>query len=122
MHCFFIQFLIWFGLVGLGWNTALAQQKAQTSRAEARFRVYGNCMACEKRIVEALDQRGIIAGGWDRDKQEAWAVYKPSRVTLEQIHRYVVAVGHDTDLMKADSLVYNQLPYCCLYREKHSPH
>jgi Cu(I)/Ag(I) efflux system membrane fusion protein len=43
-------------------------------------------------------------------------------VTLEQIHRYIAVVGHDTDLMKADSAVYQSLPNCCLYREKHSPH
>ena len=93
-----------------------------STKVEARFKVYGNCGACEERITEALDQKGIVAGGWDREKQEVWVVYRPSKVTLEQIHRYIAAVGHDTDLMKADSAVYQSLPNCCLYREKHSPH
>ncbi len=93
-----------------------------STKVEARFKVYGNCGACEERITEALDQKGIVAGGWDREKQEVWVVYRPSKVTLEQIHRYIAAVGHDTDLMKADSAVYQNLPNCCLYREKHSPH
>jgi len=93
-----------------------------STKVEARFKVYGNCGACEERITEALDQKGIVAGGWDREKQEVWVVYRPSKVTLEQIHRYIAAVGHDTDLMKTDSAVYQSLPNCCLYREKHSPH
>jgi len=116
------QIILWLCLGGMSLTTALAQSTAQPSRVEARFKVYGNCGACEQRIAEALDQRGIIAGGWDRDKQEAWVVYKPSKVTIEQIHRFVAAAGHDTDLMKADSVIYNELPHCCLYREKHNPH
>jgi len=109
--------VIWVGVMPVN-----AQPTSTKSKVEARFKVYGNCGACEERITEALDQKGIVAGGWDREKQEVWVVYRPSKVTLEQIHRYIAAVGHDTDLMKADSAVYQSLPNCCLYREKHSPH
>jgi hypothetical protein len=120
-------------VVLFGWAIVIPSTKAQETSAkvqdtsakaktEARFKVYGNCGACEERITEALDQKGIVAGGWDREKQEVWVVYRPSKVTLEQIHRYIAAVGHDTDLMKADSAVYQSLPNCCLYREKHSLH
>ena len=118
MKPFLWSLLIWLG--GIAFSPSLQAQTA--SKVEYRFKVYGNCGACEERITEALDQNGIVAGGWDRDKQEAWVVYRPSKVTLEQIHRYIAAVGHDTDLMKADSAVYQSLPNCCLYREKHSPH
>jgi hypothetical protein len=103
-------------------TSSRVQDTSSKAKTEARFKVYGNCGACEERITEALDQKGIVAGGWDREKQEVWVVYRPSKVTLEQIHRYIAAVGHDTDLMKADSAVYQSLPNCCLYREKHSPH
>jgi len=103
-------------------TSSKVQDTSSKAKTEARFKVYGNCGACEERITEALDQKGIVAGGWDREKQEVWVVYRPSKVTLEQIHRYIAAVGHDTDLMKADSAVYQSLPNCCLYREKHSPH
>jgi len=50
-----------------------------STKVEARFKVYGNCGACEARITEALDQKGIVAGGWDREKQEVWVVYRPSK-------------------------------------------
>jgi len=119
-----------FGLVGwlacwflaLQCPMVLAQKPTNVAKLEARFKVYGNCGACEERIAEALDQKGIIAGTWDRVKQEVWVVYRPSKVSLEQIHRYIAGAGHDTDLLQADSAVYNALPNCCLYREKHSPH
>ncbi len=117
-----IQFFLSLCLLSLGWNLAWGQTKSGSSKLEVRFRVYGNCGACEERIAEALDQKGIVAGGWDRIKQEVWVVFRPSKVSLGQIHRFVAGAGHDTDLLKADSAVYNALPNCCLYREKHSPH
>jgi Cu(I)/Ag(I) efflux system membrane fusion protein len=69
-----------------------------------------------------LDQKGIVAAGWDRSKQEAWVVYRPSKISEDQIQRFVAAAGHDTERFKADSTVYQSLPDCCLYREKHVPH
>jgi|GEM_PF-1060907 len=86
-------------------------------KKEIRFLVKGNCGQCEQRILEALDQRGIIAAGWDRNQQEAWVVFKPSLVSEEQIHDYIAAAGHDTALKKANSEVYKRLPQCCLYRD-----
>ncbi|MFZ9938907.1 MAG: heavy-metal-associated domain-containing protein [Bacteroidia bacterium] len=86
-------------------------------KKEIRFMVKGNCGQCEQRIVDALDQKGIIAAGWDRQKQEAWVVFRPGVVTEEQIHTYIAAAGHDTALKKADSVVYKGLPQCCLYRD-----
>lgn len=86
-------------------------------KKEARFTVKGNCGQCEQRIMDALDQKGVIAAGWDRMKQEAWVVYKPAVVTEEQIHAYIAAAGHDTALKKADAEVYKRLPQCCLYRD-----
>jgi len=120
----YVFFLWWLFCLILAFEGRLvwAQKPASPSKVEVRFRVYGNCGACEKRITEALNQKGIVAGGWERGKQEVWVVYRPSKVTLEQIHSYIAGAGHDTDLAKADSAVYNALPHCCLYREKHSPH
>lgn len=86
-------------------------------KKEIRFMVKGNCGQCEQRIMEALDQKGIVAAGWDRHKQEAWVVFRPGAVTEEQIHSYIAAAGHDTALKKADSEVYKRLPQCCLYRD-----
>ena len=115
---------LWSLLFWMGCMVALLPSlQAQTAtKVEYRFKVYGNCGACEERILEALDQKGIVAAGWDRSKQEAWVVYRPSKISEDQIQRFVAAAGHDTERFKADSAVYQSLPDCCLYREKHSPH
>ncbi len=110
--------LFWLG--GMAFSPSLHAQTA--TKVEYRFKVYGNCGACEERILEALDQKGIVAAGWDRSKQEAWVVYRPSKISEDQIQRFVAAAGHDTERFKADSTIYQSLPDCCLYREKHSPH
>jgi Cu(I)/Ag(I) efflux system membrane fusion protein len=110
--------LIWLG--GIAFSPSLQAQTA--TKVEYRFKVYGNCGACEERILEALDQKGIVAARWDRAKQEAWVVYRPSKISEDQIQHFVAAAGHDTEHFKADTAVYQSLPGCCLYREKHSPH
>ena len=37
-------------------------------------------------------------------------------VNLDQIHKAIARVGHDTDLVKATQKVYNKLHGCCKYR------
>ena len=116
--------VLFFGAIFLGLITTPvfsgslydAAQKPPKKK-EIRFMVKGNCGQCEQRIVEALDQKGIIAAGWDRHKQEVWVVFKPGTVTEEQIHAFIAAAGHDTALKKADADVYKRLPQCCLYRD-----
>jgi len=94
-----------------------AKAQKPPKKKEIRFMVKGNCGQCEQRILSALDQKGIIAAGWDRQKQEAWVVYKPGVLSEEQIHAYIAEAGHDTALKKADTEVYKGLPQCCLYRD-----
>ncbi|MEO6681245.1 MAG: TonB-dependent receptor [Ginsengibacter sp.] len=43
--------------------------------------------------------------------------YNPSIIKLDEIHSKIAAVGHDTELAKADEKVYNALPDCCLYKD-----
>ena len=123
LSLFMMKRVLWsllFWLGGMAFSPSLHAQTA--TKVEYRFKVYGNCGACEERILEVLDQKGIVAAGWDRSKQEAWVVYRPSKISEDQIQRFVAAAGHDTERFKADSAVYQSLPDCCLYREKHSPH
>jgi hypothetical protein len=140
---FFVVLFLWAVLTGLlsdpvhssdfGGNTLRARLEitAPSTKAiaqkppkkkEIRLMVKGNCGQCERRIMESLDQKGIIAAGWDRQKQEAWVVYRPGLVTEEQIHAYIAAAGHDTGLKKADHEVYKSLPQCCLYRDSNNLH
>lgn len=72
---------------------------------------------CKKRIETALDKTGIKQAVWDTKSKELKVTYNSSKITEEQIHKVVAAVGHDTDKVKAKDEVYADLPFCCLYRD-----
>lgn len=95
---------------------ALALQ-AQTEKGyeTTAFKVYGNCSMCEKRIENALFVTGVRLADWDVKTHILTVTYKPSRITLQEIHEKVAAVGHDTDLVKAKDDVYENLHACCHY-------
>ncbi|HSG67868.1 MAG TPA: heavy-metal-associated domain-containing protein [Bacteroidales bacterium] len=81
-----------------------------------KFKVYGNCGMCEKRIenaVSGLD--GVVSADWDKETEMIEVTYDPEKVKLEGIHKAIAKVGHDTDTVKAEDDVYNDLPGCCKY-------
>jgi hypothetical protein len=96
---------------------------AQKSKTEkVTFKVLGNCTQCKERIELACDQKGIKMAEWNIDTKVMTVVYNPSKITLEKIHEYIAAVGHDTELKKAEDKVYKDLPGCCLFRENPNTH
>lgn len=98
---------------------------------KCEFTAKGCCPMCEDRIVAALDVRGVRAAEWDQFEEKAMVVYKPKKISEEEIQQLVADAGHDTDLFTANDEVYNGLAACCLYRtgcqgcsdrKKHSDH
>src|SRR5688572_23305242 len=96
---------------------ALATQagNAQSKNVKTSIKVYGNCAMCKKRIETALDTKGVKQATWDPKTKELQVVYASSKITEKEIHQLVAAVGHDTDIVKANDEVYAELPFCCLY-------
>ena len=90
---------------------------AQTKNVKTNIKVYGNCAMCKKRIETALDTKGVKQAIWDTKTKELQVVYASSKITEQEIHQLVAAVGHDTDKVKANDEVYAELPFCCLYRD-----
>jgi len=90
--------------------------------AKAVFKVSGNCGMCKKRIEAAMDTKGIRSAEWDVDSKMIEVIYVPEKITLDQIHKLIAGVGHDTDKEKATDEVYKKLPDCCLYRENPNTH
>lgn len=87
-----------------------AQDKAE------KIKVYGNCGMCETRIekaVKAID--GVSAADWNKETKMLDVSFDESQTDIHKIHMAVAAVGHDTDMHKADDNVYNALPGCCKY-------
>jgi|LauGreDrversion4_2_1035121.scaffolds.fasta_scaffold987291_2 mercuric ion binding protein len=80
--------------------------------------VKGNCSMCKERIEEACYVPGVKKALWNTSSQKLIVIYKPSKVSLQQITQQIVAVGHDAAQSKASDAAYKKLPDCCSYRSK----
>jgi periplasmic mercuric ion binding protein len=92
-------------------TSVFAQRKIETT-----FKVDGECNMCKKRIEKALDVPGVIFAEWNIEKKEAFVVYKPKKISIDEIHQHINAVGHDTERSLAPDSVYEQIHHCCRYR------
>ncbi|KAA3641342.1 MAG: cation transporter [Bacteroidetes bacterium] len=80
------------------------------------FKVFGNCGMCKSRIEGALkDVKGVQFSSWDTDTKMLEVHFDASLITIEKIHQKVAAVGHDTEKVRAEDEVYNNLHGCCQY-------
>jgi hypothetical protein len=92
------------------------------SPVEAKFKVYGNCGMCKKRIEKAVSINEVKFAKWDKTSKLLTVAYLPEKITLDSLQHRVAAVGHDTDRFKAPDSVYAALPACCLYRAAGTTH
>jgi periplasmic mercuric ion binding protein len=82
-----------------------------------RFKVYGNCGMCEERIQRAARSvKGVVAARWDEETGMITVKYQPGAAALTAIHQAIADVGHDTDQIRAEDLVYKNLHHCCKYQ------
>lgn len=72
---------------------------------------------CKDRIEKALDKKGVYKAIYDVKSKNLTVIYDPRKLEEIQIHNMVAMVGHDTPLVKASDVVYQNLPDCCRYRE-----
>lgn len=90
-----------------------------TSRGEhAMLSVGGSCEMCKDRIEKtAGGVIGVYSAVYDLKNQELHLDFNSNRTSVETISKAIAAVGHDTNLHKADNAVYEALPSCCHYRK-----
>jgi copper chaperone CopZ len=101
----------------------MAAQWAQAQKESISFRVEGVCGMCEDRIEGALDVPGVVVADWDLETKMLSVVYRSKKITEQELHDLVHAVGHDTSAGKATDDEYAGLHGCCKYREGAScPH
>ena len=102
---------------------ASAQQETNSKKPiSVSIKVFGNCTECKTRIEAACEVKGIKEAIWNIDTKILNVVYVPEKISVEQIHKLVAAVGHDTEKEKAPESVYLAMPDCCLYRENPNTH
>jgi copper chaperone CopZ len=98
-----------------------AQDEAVSSKNKGKnetleLKVSGVCGMCQSRIETAVyDLKGVKSAKWDQDTDVLTTVVKKNKVTRQQIADAVAAVGHSSELAKANKEAYNDLPGCCKY-------
>ncbi|MBX2892191.1 MAG: heavy-metal-associated domain-containing protein [Saprospiraceae bacterium] len=94
------------------------QTQAPVATMTTKFKVYGNCGMCKKRIEKAAKVEGVSLADWDEATQMLTVIFELSKVTPRQLHKAVAAVGHDTDKERASDEVYENLHGCCQYERR----
>lgn len=82
------------------------------------IKVYGECGSCKNRIENSLKVEGVKSAKWNAEDQFLTVQYNAKNITLDKIRSLVAGVGHDTDKIKANDMVYQKLPDCCHYPRK----
>ena len=84
-----------------------------------KFKVYGNCGMCEKRIEKAASAvDGVSNADWNKETKMIEVSFDESKIDLEKIQKAIADAGHDTDKYSASDETYNKLPGCCHYERK----
>ena len=81
--------------------------------------VDGVCGMCEKRIESnCLATKGIKLADWNKENRMLKVIYNEKKISLEEIHKKIASIGHDTSLETASEEAYNNLYMCCKYRDE----
>jgi hypothetical protein len=101
--------------------TSLALIAQEATVTETEFKVFGNCGMCKTRIEKAVKIDEVKYAKWNKNTKMLKVAFE-NTITADSLHKRVAAVGHDTELFKADDEVYTKLPKCCLYRDNAKTH
>tara|TARA_Y100001934_G_scaffold60281_1_gene74707 strand:+ start:375 stop:761 length:387 start_codon:yes stop_codon:yes gene_type:complete len=80
--------------------------------------VDGVCMMCENRIEkQAIDKKGIKLADWNLENRTLKLVYNEKHISVDDIHKFIASIGHDTKKEIASDEAYSLLDPCCKYRD-----
>jgi len=98
-------------------QTTTVQNTASVTEIKDSIKVGGACGMCKSRIEKTTKEiEGISGAQWNETTHMLVYTYTGT-VKKEVVSNAILAVGHDTELGKAQDEVYNKLPGCCKYRE-----
>lgn len=91
----------------------------QNAVKDTSITVYGNCSSCKKAIEKtAKSVKGVKTASWDKKKKILSVQYDLSETSLNTIEKAIIDIGYDTENMRAEESVYNELHECCKYDRK----
>lgn len=80
--------------------------------------VDGVCMMCEERIEKnIIGLKGVKLANWNLENRILNLVYNEKKISLDEIHKFLASIGHDTNKEIASNQAYNLLDPCCQYRD-----
>lgn len=92
---------------------------AQNKNAKATIEVDGVCGMCKDRIEKAcFKTKGVKSAIWNVQTHELQLIYNEEKTNLNEIHNNIIAVGHDTEALKASDEAYASIHGCCKYRDE----
>jgi mercuric ion binding protein len=95
------------------------KQPKKKKNVEHVIPVNGNCEMCKKRIEKAAySVKGVRSAEWHMDCQDVHVFIDESKTSVEEVHKAIAKAGHDTDKVKAEDEVYENLHHCCKYERK----
>ena len=75
-------------------------------------------MMCENRIEKkAIEKKGIKLADWNLENRTLKLVYNEKNITVNEIHKFLASIGHDTKIEIASDEAYSLLDPCCKYRD-----
>ena len=91
----------------------------QNKNARASMEVDGVCLMCKSRIEKAsLNTKGVKSAVWNVKTHELKLIFDERKTDLKTIQGSIVAVGHDTKVLKATDEAYATVHPCCRYRDE----
>jgi len=94
---------------------------AQEKNKKLSMEVDGKCEMCKVRIEKAaLGEKGVKYALWDVSSHELSLIFDERKTDPMKIKTALVAVGHDTNELKASEEAYEAVHPCCKYREDDS--
>ena len=92
-------------------------QDINNKTVKTSFKVSGVCDMCKLRIEKGTVKiKGVKYAIWDINSNNLSIIYNSKKINLDNIHKKISELGHDTEIHKANEKVYKSLPECCYYK------
>ena len=97
---------------------AVATQTQNASVQKISLAVQGACEMCKMKIESTAKAiEGVKTAEWNLTTKILNAEFDPGKTSQSAISKAIAAVGYDTEMDRANDIVYNSLPGCCKYRK-----
>ena len=89
---------------------------AQTKNLQTvDVKVYGNCGMCKKTIENAGNVKDKSKAEWNAETAMAKITIDSTKTSIDDVLKRIAAVGYDSEKIRAEDEVYNNLHGCCQY-------